>query len=220
MREQQAIVIGLGQFGFALARALAHRRVEVLAVDLREDRVRAASSFVAEAACLDATDADALAKTMPARRDLCICAIGDESRDASIVCTALLRQMGAPQVIARANDDLHARILTLVGAHKVVNPEREFGERFASQVLHRGIIDIMHLGSDLVISEVRAPSAFIGRTLGELALPRRFGVTVVALRRGDQAAITTPDPKTSIAEDDVMVLVAKESAVAAMIERS
>jgi len=220
MKERQALVIGLGQFGFSLARALAHRRVDVMAVDLREDRVRAASAFVAQAACFDATDADALAKAKPARRDLCVCAIGDESRDASIVCTALLRQMGAPQVIARANDDLHARILTLVGAHKVVNPEREFGERFASYVLHDGIIDVMHLGSDLVISEVRAPSAFIGRTLGELALPRRFGVTVIALRRGDQAAITTPDPKTQIAEHDVMVLVANERAVAAMIDRS
>ncbi|MBC7172273.1 MAG: TrkA family potassium uptake protein, partial [Polyangiaceae bacterium] len=126
---RQAIVIGLGQFGMAVARALSERRVEVLAIDLSEDRVRAVAPFVAEAAAFDATNEEALARTSPERRDLCVCAIGDESRESSIICTAMLRQMGAPRIVARANDPMHERILGLVGAHRVVNPEREYGQR-------------------------------------------------------------------------------------------
>src|SRR5690606_14151667 len=82
--SKQALVVGLGQFGLALSRALAAKGVEVLAVDRREETVRAAAAFVAEAVMLDATDEVALARTLPERRDLCVCAIGDESRESSI----------------------------------------------------------------------------------------------------------------------------------------
>lgn len=218
--ERQALVIGLGQFGMAVARALAERRVEVLAVDRSEERVRTAAQFVAEAACFDATDTDALARVSPDRRDVCLCAIGDEAKEASIICTALLRQMGAPRVIARANSDLHARILTLVGAHQVVNPERQFGERFANQILHRGIVGEMQLGEDLLVTELVTPAAFAGRSLAELALPRRYGVMVVALRKAGQGSVLLPDPQAPLGAEDVLVLVAHEGAVARMLERS
>lgn len=218
--KQQAIVIGLGQFGMSVAHALADRRVEVLAIDLREERVRAASAFVTEAACFDATDTEALARTSPESRDVCLCAIGDEAKEASIICTALLRQMGAPRVIARANDDLHARILMLLGAHHVVNPEREFGERFASQILYQGIIGEMSLGEDLLVSEVQAPPSFTGHTLADLQLPHRFGVTVIALRKAGQGAVLLPDPRAPLGDRDVLVVVAKEGAVTRLMERS
>jgi trk system potassium uptake protein TrkA len=217
---QQAIVIGLGQFGMSVARALSERRVEVLAVDVVEERVRTASNFVAEAACFDATDTDALGRTSPDSRDVCLCAIGDEAKEASIICTALLRQMGARRVIARANDDLHARILTLVGAHHVINPEREFGERFANQILHEGIKGELPLGDDLLITEAESPMAFVGHTLGQLQLPRRFGVTVIAVRKPGQRTVALPDPQIPLAEKDVLVVVAREGAVARMMERS
>lgn len=217
---RQAIIIGLGQFGMSVARALADRRVEVFAADVNADRVRTASAFVSEAACFDATDAEALARTAPERRDVCVCAIGDESKEASIICTALLRQIGASRVIARANNELHARILSLVGAHQVVNPEREFGERFASHILHRGIMHEMPLGEDLRITEVEVPKSFVGRSLAELKLPNRFGVTVVAVRRAGQGSVLLPDPKAPIGDSDVLVVVANEGAVSRLMERS
>jgi trk system potassium uptake protein TrkA len=218
--KRQAVVIGLGQFGMAVARALASRQVEVLAVDIREERIRAASAFVTEAACFDATDESALARTSPERRDVCLCAIGDEAKQSSIICTALLKQMGARRVIARANDDLHARILTLVGASQVVNPEREFGDRFANQILHEGIRGEMSLGEGVLITEVSVPASFLGHTLGELQLPRRFGVTVVAIREAKSGAIRMPSVQSKFHDGDVMVVVAKERAVAQMMERS
>lgn len=218
--QKQAIVVGLGQFGMSVARALAERGVEVLAIDTREERVRAAAPYVAEALCFDATDNDALARTSPESRDICVCAIGDEAREASIICTALLRQMGARRVVARANGELHARILTLVGAHTVVNPEREFGERFANQLVHENIRGEMPLGEGVQITEIEAPAAFVGQSLGQLQLPRRFGVTVVALRRAGASGIAMPDPATPFAPGDVLVVVSEQGAVARMMERS
>ena len=218
--KNQAIVVGLGQFGMSVARTLAERGVEVLAVDIQEDRVRVAAGFVAEAACFDATDAEALARTSPDRREVCVCAIGDEAKEGSIICTALLRQMGAKRIIARSNDDIHARILKLVGAHQVVNPEQEFGERFASQILHESILGELPLGEDLLITEFQPPAAFVGHTLADLQLPRRFGVTAVAIRRARRSVVVLPNPHEPLEADDVLVVVAKEGAVATLMERS
>ena len=218
--KKQALVIGLGQFGLAVARALSVRQAEVLAVDIDEERVRTASLFVTEAACFDATDEAALARTSPERRDVCICAIGDEAKEASILCTALLKQQGARRVIARSNDDLHARILTLVGADQVVNPEREFGERFANQILHVDIRGELPLGDGLLISEVAVPPSFVGPTLGELQLPRRFGVTVVAIRKRASGTVVMPRADLAFEAGDVMVVVAGEQVVTRMLERS
>lgn len=217
--RRQALVIGLGQFGMSVARALAARQVEVLAIDVSEDRVRTASAFVTEAACFDATDEAALGRTSPERRDVCLCAIGDESKEASIICTALLKQMGARRVIARSNDELHERILRLVGANQVVNPEREFGDRFANQILHEDIRGEMPLGKGVLITETAVPEAFAGKTLGDLELPRRFGVTVVAIRKGGSGAIVMPAPDSMLESRDVIVVVAKERAVSQMLEK-
>lgn len=218
--RKQALVIGLGQFGMAVARALAARRVEVIAVDVREERVRAAAGYVTEAACFDATEEQALTRTSPERRDVCLCAIGDEAKEASIICTALLKQMGAPRVIARSNDDLHARILTLVGADHVVNPEREFGDRFANQVLHTDIRGELPLGAGVLVTEVAVPPGLTGKSLSALELPRNHGVTVVAIRKGGAGDVVMPGPNTQMEEGDVMVVVAKEQAVAKMLDRS
>jgi trk system potassium uptake protein len=218
--KKQAIVIGLGQFGMALSRSLTERGVEVLAVDTSEERVRLAASFVTEAACFDGTDEQALIRTGPERREVCVCGIGDEARDASIICTALLRQMGAKKIVARANTDVHARILQLVGAHHVVNPEREFGERFASQLLHESIIGELPLGEDLLITELKTPTSFVGRAIDSLPLTRRYGVTIVAIRRKAQARVLMPEPREKLLADDVLIVVSKQGAVSQLIERS
>ena len=217
--RRQIVVVGLGQFGMALARSLAEKGVEVLAVDLKEDNVRLAAPLVAEAVAFDATDERALARISPERRDACVVAIGDESRESSIICTALLRQMGAQRVVARATDPLHERILRLVGANEVVNPEHEFGERFATRLLYSGIIEEIPLGADLTISEIEAPPSFVGRTLIELSLPAKHGVTVVAIRRKDARDVVLPRPDSKLAKGDILVLVAKRESVRALAER-
>ena len=217
--RKQAIVIGLGQFGMSLARSLAQKNVEVLAVDQNEDLVRAAAAFAAEAVSFDATDEQQLARTSPTRRDLSIVAIGNESREDSIICTALLRQMGAKRIVGRATDPLHDRILHLVGAHEVVNPEQAFGERFAAHLLYAGVIDEIRLGKDLSITELRAPRSFVGRTLIDLQLPTRHGLTVIAVRREATDQVILPKPDEPIVEGDILVVVAKPDAITQLGER-
>lgn len=217
--KRQAIVIGLGQFGLAVATSLSEKGVEVLGVDLREDRVRAAAQTVAEAVSFDATDEAALARTNPARRDLCICAIGNEAREASIIATALLRQLGAKRVVARGLDPLHERILHLVGAHEVVNPEQAFGERYATRLMYASVVDEIELGEDLVITELRAPATFVGRDLASLGLPRRYGLTVIAVRQPDKDSAELPEPTRPFERGDLLVVVARRDAVARFLER-
>lgn len=219
--KRQAIVIGLGQFGMTVASALAARGVEVLAIDVDEERVRLASEFAAEALCLDATETAAIEGTAPERRDACVCAIGDKSREGAIICTALLRQAGARRVIARADDQVHERILRLVGAHQVVNPEREFGERFANQILYQGVRGELPLGENLLITEIDVPAGLAGHSLANLQLPKRYGVTVVAIRRPESGAgsVSLPGPEAVLEAGSTIVLVSQGDAVARMLER-
>lgn len=215
--KRQALIIGLGQFGLSLSRTLSERGVEVLAVDILEERVRLAANFVTEAVRFDASDAQSLAKTAPDRREIAVCAIGDDSQEASILCTALLKQMGAPRIIARAEDELHARILMMVGAHQVVNPEREYGERFASQILNKQILNELPLGEDLLVTEFQAPESFWGRTLQGLNLPKE--IIVVAIRDSATGTITLPNPVDPIQEKHRLLVVSKQGFIAKLLEK-
>ncbi|MCU0662463.1 MAG: TrkA family potassium uptake protein [Myxococcota bacterium] len=217
---RQALIIGLGNFGSVLARSLSARGVEVLVADRKLDRIRAIADVVADGLCLDATDEEALSRAAPERRDVCVCAIGEESKESSIICTALLKQMGAQRVVARATDPLHARILRLVGASEVIDPEKEFGERFAAVLAYKGILAEMPLGDDLVITEAKLPPSMAGRSLIELELPKRFSIVVVAVRDAETGRVSLPNPTVPLASGDIIVTVAHKGAVARLVERS
>jgi trk system potassium uptake protein TrkA len=221
MRTKQIMVIGLGQFGMALARSLVAHGADVLAIDRSRQKVDEASHFVSDARCLDATNEELLQQLAPARREICVCAIGDESRESSIIVTALLTQMGAPRIIARATDKTHARILNLIGAHEIINPESNVGERMALKLLHRGVLEMLPLGDDLVITELAAPDAFIGRTLHDLQLPKRYLITVVAIRRnrGGRGFLVLPTPGEPLETGDILVVVSPPSAAHELIAR-
>lgn len=217
----QALVIGLGQFGMTLAHSLTQYGADVIAVDHDEARVTVAAEFAAEALQLDAKDEAALASLAPDKRDLSVCAIGEEAREASILATALLRQLGAPWVVARASGDLHARILRLVGAHEVVNPERAFGQRLALRLAHRRIREVLPLGEDIVITELELPPSFVGHTLAGLQVRTRHEVTIMAIRRreGDEVVVRMPDPDAALLEGDVLLVVSTPEAARRLAER-
>lgn len=217
---QQVLIVGLGQFGMALTRSLSERGTEVLAVDRRRELVEAAAAFATEALVLDATDESALAGLNPGDRDAAVCAIGGDSKESSIICTALLRQMGAKQVVARATDALHRRILQLVGAHAVVSPEEDFGEWFANRLLYRQIVSEAPLGGGLHLSEVVVPKAMRGKSLHELELPRRYGVTVVAVRGEAPEDIRIPRPRDPIQPNQRLLVVSDEAAIRRMLEEA
>ncbi|MCM2323907.1 MAG: TrkA family potassium uptake protein [Oligoflexia bacterium] len=217
--RSQVIVIGLGQFGMALTKSLSLRGAEVIAVDVDEAKVQTAAAFATEAIRMDATDQEALARLEPAKRDVCVCATGDQSKEAAIICTALLKQLGAKRIISRANDDLHKRILQVVGADEIVNPEWAFGERFSNRIVYKMVLEEMSLGSDLVITEFHVPELFVGKTLVQLDLRQRFEMIVVAVRRGEKGNVQLPDPTNTLESGDILVVVSKAGAVAHLMAR-
>jgi trk system potassium uptake protein TrkA len=215
---KQVIVIGLGQFGLGLVRALSQAKTEIIAVDMDEKRVNLASSWVNRVICLDATNEEAIAELQPGQRDVCVCATGDQSKEVGIICTALFKQMGAKRIIARANDDLHARILRLVGAHEVVNPEWDFGARLAPRILSRNVIGEMVLDAELVISEIAAPSKLCGKSLSSLDLRNKFGITVVAIKSSRTGIVKQAGPNDMIEPGDVIVSASTKEAVQKLVE--
>lgn len=216
--KKQVMVIGLGQFGMGLIKTLAKKNAEVIAIDIDQKKVQAASTYAAQALCCDATDEDTLRQLNPAARDVCICATGDQSKEAAIICTALLKQMGAKRVIARANDELHARILSLVGADEVINPEWAFGERFANRVIDEAILEEMSLGSDLVVTEFKTPIAFASKSLLELNLRRRYEMTVVAIRAATTGQVKLARPEEILNLNDILVVVSTMGSVSRLLE--
>lgn len=217
---QQALVVGLGLFGMSLAQSLARQGLEVIAVDADPRRVAEAALHVETAIELDAMDETSLGQLEPKSRDLCACAIGNDNREASIIVTALLKQLGAKHIIARATDDLHARILLHVGAQEIVRPERSVGERLAIRLSWKNVVNALPLTGDLFLTELRAPEALWGRTLAELQLPSRYDIVVSGVRRDEPGSTPSiPRPDTPIREGDIMMVVGTEQSTRAFTEQ-
>lgn len=215
---QQIIVIGLGHFGMSLARSLAANKAEVLAVDNKKVLVEEAAKFATEAIWADATDEQQLAELEPGKRDIAVCAIGEESRESSIICTALLRQMGCKKVVARANTSMHQRILKLVGAHQIINPEQEFGVKFANKLLYSDIIADTNISEDLSITEISVQPSMVGKTLIELELPKKFGVIVAGIRDKSNNKIIQPLPNVPLKENESIVIVSNEASIRKLLK--
>lgn len=215
--NQQILIIGLGQFGMALAKTLHAKGVEVMAVDKDMSLVQEISPFVDDAMQVNIVDEADIAELKPAERDAVVCSIGEGYREDSIICTALLSQLGAPFIVARAKDDVHRRILKAVGADLIINPELEFGRRFATRLMNRGVIVDTDLGDDCLLTEIRVQPGMVGKNLIELELPKRFEVMVAGIRHsGEVSKISHPNPAEPLRSEDRLIIVSNERAIAAL----
>ncbi|MFB6352408.1 MAG: TrkA family potassium uptake protein [Bradymonadaceae bacterium] len=201
-------VIGIGRFGEALARRLTQLGQPVLAVDNRMERVQ---NEVAAAVCADATDEDALHELRLEAMTCVVVAIGSQATEASIMSTTLLAQFGVPRIVARANTQLHGRILRAVGAHDIVNPEYEIGERLARRLSQPNIVDQFQLG-DSIVAEIAAPETFVGQTLAEIDLRNRFGLSVIAFQRAGDVH-SNPRADDRVQDNDTLVVIGEAGAV-------
>ncbi|MCY1006507.1 TrkA family potassium uptake protein [Nannocystis pusilla] len=185
-RAEEFAVIGLGQFGRAVALSLVREGAAVLAIDQLEERAQLVESEVDAVACADATDERALNELGLERMSCVVVAMGARARETSILTTSLLRQRGIPRIISRAANELHARVLLAVGAHEVINPELQMGQRLARNLAHPTILEQIALDENTNLVEVATPEQFIGKSMNELDMKRRYGVSVIAIRRGEQ----------------------------------
>jgi trk system potassium uptake protein TrkA len=127
--------------------------------------------------------------------------------------TTLLRHLGVPQIVARALGPLHARVLRAVGAHRVVSPEWEMGESLARQLAQPSVLERFNLGDEIEVVELQAPRSFVGQSLVELDVRKRFNVSVAAIRRGDRVYATLEGGER-IREGDVLVVIGRDKAIA------
>ncbi|TXD34440.1 TrkA family potassium uptake protein [Lujinxingia vulgaris] len=207
----QFAVIGLGQFGMSVARNLAHQGESVMAIDLDAELVENASQDADVAIRADATDERTLQELQLETMSCVVVAIGAHSIEASVLTTALLKQVGVPRIVARAMSDLHARVLRAIGADEVVNPEEEMGRRLAARLSQPSILEQVELG-DSNLAEVEAPEAFVGKTLADLDIRNRYAVSIMAIQRGDEV-IANPMGAESLQSGDVLVVVGSVNSI-------
>lgn len=207
------VVIGLGMFGRVVARSLAADGQAVLAVDINEEEVNRMAADLDTVVRADATDEAALRELRLERMSCAVVAIGAESMEASVFATALLRQIGVPRIVARSLSDLHARVLRAVGAHEVVSPEVEMGQRLAFRLSHPNVLDRVDLGDNIELAELEVPAQYVGKTLVEIDVRRRFDVTVVALHRNG-AIVANPRRDEVLGSGEVLVVIGSSEAIA------
>jgi trk system potassium uptake protein TrkA len=208
MAKEQVLVIGLGRFGSAVARELERLGHQVLAIDQGEQQVNDIASEVTHALQLDAADEDALRSAGAGDFQTAIVAISTDA-EPSIFATMVLKRLGVRTVIAKAGSQLHAEILSRVGADRVVLPERETGLRLAHSFNVPNVIDYLDVAPNFGIEKIRPPASFIGKSLGELDLKTRLGLTPIALRRGQQVFVN-PARDERVAEGDELILIGRD----------
>jgi trk system potassium uptake protein len=208
MAREQVVVIGLGRFGSAVSRELERLGHEVLAIDRDEQRVNDVAADVTHALELDAADEDALRGAGAGDFSTAIVAISSDA-EPSIFATMVLKRLGVQNVIAKAGSLLHGEILARVGADRVVFPERETGLRLAHSFSVPNVIDYLDVAPSFGIEKIRPPKSFLGRTLGELDLNGRLGVTPLAVRRGRQVVVN-PTRNERIGEGDELILIGRD----------
>ncbi|MDP8911569.1 MAG: TrkA family potassium uptake protein [Actinomycetota bacterium] len=204
MKRQQVIVVGLGRFGSAVARELQALGHEVLGVDQDESNVNEIARDVTHAIQLDASDEDALRAAGAGDFNVAVVAMSSNV-EASIFATMALKKLGVANVIAKAAGELHGSILERVGADRVVYPEREMGIDVAHTIAAPEVLDYIDLAPDFGIQKMRPPASIVGRTLRELDLSGRHGVTLLALRR-DERIVLNPEASERIEEGDELVI--------------
>ena len=209
MKAKQFLVLGLGRFGISVARTLCELGQEVLAVDTNEDLVEAIAPHVTQAMQMDATDEEALSSLDVQSFDAAIVSIGQNTRD-SILVSVLLKELGIPYLIAKANDELHAKVLRKIGADRVVFPERDMGSRLARSLLTPHVLELMELSGDYQIIEIRVPSKWVGNSILELNVRRRYGLNILAVHRGEHFMVSPAPDMPFEREDTVLVMGRKE----------
>lgn len=206
MRKQFA-VIGLGRFGGSVARTLYHMGYEVMGIDSDEELVDDIKDEVTYAVAADAQEEKVLESLGLRNFDVVVVAIGSDIQ-ASILITLYLKEMGVKKVVAKAVNDVHGKVLEKVGADKIVYPERDMGERVAHYLVSSNLLDYIAISDKYSLLEATVPKNLAGKSLKESNLRVKYGVNVVAIKRGDEL-IVSPAGEERMNPDDVLILIGK-----------
>lgn len=204
--HQSYAVFGLGRYGMAVARELVEGGAEVLAVDRDEEIINSASAFIPICKCADVTDAEALRQLDIANIDVVILSMAS-NLESSVMAVMLCKELGVKTVIAKGASEMNCRILRRVGADKVVFPENESGVRLARSLLSAGFTDIIELSRDVSMLELEVRPEWVGKTLTELSLRKKYSINVVAVVKNSQISVN-PDPDKPLEAGMKLIVIA------------
>lgn len=209
-------VFGLGRYGIAVARELVESGAEVLAVDRDMDTVSAMATVIPVCKCADVTDPEVIKSLDIGSVDVVIIAMA-ESFESSVMATMLCKEAGVKNVIVKCGDEMRSRILERVGADKVIFPEKESGMRLAKNLLTSGFVDMVELTADISLVELDVKDDWVGKTLIELNLRKKYGVNVVALNKNGTVVINV-DPAHPLEKNTKLIVIADTTKLAKMKE--
>lgn len=205
--KQNYAIIGLGRFGGSICRTLIESGQEVLAIDSNEERVNEYMNIATHAVVANAQDESTLRSLGIRNFDHVIIAIGEDIQ-ASILVTLMVKEMGVPNVLAKAQNEYHAKVLERVGANRVVHPERDMGVRIAHNLVSRNILDFIELSDEFSLAEIKVSNPkFFNKSLIEVNFRQRFGLTIVAIRRADGQVVVSPPANEIVCENDNLLVI-------------
>lgn len=215
-------IIGAGRFGRALAESLAEQGAELLFIDQNSEVVQEFSEFVTKAIEGDVTNVRTLEDAGIQECDVVVIAIGS-NLEGSVMATVNCKDLGVPHVVAKANSDLHGKILKRVGADQVVYPNRDCAKRISRTLLSKGAVDLFEISDGFSVAEIDVPSALQNKTLAEAEVRRHYGVTVLCVRRlsenpEDPRKVIVPGPDEVILPDDKLLIFGTDKDIASIAQ--
>jgi len=211
--RKQFVVIGLGRFGKSVAITISELGHDVLAIDKNESAVHSVMNDVTQAVQADAREEETLRALGVRNLDVAVVAMGDDL-EANILITLMLKEMGTPYVVAKAQSSQHGKVLEKIGADKVIYPEQDMGIRLAHNLVTSNVMDYIELSPKFSIFEIVASAQFVNKSLGELDLRAVYGINVIAIKRNEDDIIVAPGANTVIEERDVLVIVGNKKLLA------
>ncbi len=204
--KEQILIIGLGKFGMSVARTLADYDCEVMAIDKSQELVDKVAEYVTYSAKVDASDVEALKALGVKNFDVAIIGIGDDL-ESSIMIALTLKELNMPYIVAKSRDDIHAKLLTMIGVNKVVQPERDIGVRLATTLMHKNVIERMEVGKEFSIVEIETPKEWIGSRLNQLTIRPKHNINILCVEKIDKKIII-PNAEYLIEQGDNLMLIA------------
>ncbi|AKG05299.1 potassium transporter Trk [Salimicrobium jeotgali] len=206
--KKEFAVIGLGRFGGSICRELSREGMQVIALDIDEQKVSEYRDIAAHTVMADSTDENVLRELGLRNIDHVIVAIGDNIQ-ASMLTTLILKELGIKTVTVKAQNDYHEKILNRIGADHVIHPERDMGKRIAHHIISNNILDYIELSDDHSVVEVKAGRKMKNQTLIDLDIRANYGCNVVAIKR-NKDVIVSPKANEKIEETDILIVIGSD----------
>ncbi|WP_342525960.1 TrkA family potassium uptake protein [Chryseomicrobium sp. FSL W7-1435] len=203
--KKEFVVIGLGRFGGSIVKELIEQGADVMAIDIESEKVDEFAPVATQAVVADTTD-EAVLKSLGIRNfEHVIVAIGDNIQS-SILTTLMLKELGVKRITVKAQNDYHEKVLLKLGADNVVHPERDMGIRIANNILSNNVLDYLELSDEHSIMELIVNSKLAGNSLIDLDIRAKYGINIVAIKRG-RSILVSPQADEKLQANDILIII-------------